>query len=136
LLRYLPFLIDLVLTVYALFSCVQTPDDEVPHLPKLIWVLLIVLVPFVGPITWLLVSRAAQVSSGGPTGGGTAYGPRAATGSPPARASAPDDDPEFLAWLERQQRRRARPDAPKDGTTPADGSTPGDDAEPGQSDPA
>ena len=56
--RFLPFLISLVLTVYALFSCIQTPDEDVPHLPKLLWIVLIVFVPFAGPIVWLLVSRA------------------------------------------------------------------------------
>jgi hypothetical protein len=135
-LRYLPFLIELVLTIYALISCIQTPDADVPYLHKIVWVLLIVLVPVVGPIVWLLVSRAARVSAGGSQGTSATYGPRL-SGPQPTRVAAPDDDPEFLAWLERQQRRRT-----KDGTTkgtdrpgasggnspgaPADGSAPGE----------
>lgn len=123
--RYLPFLISLALGVYALFSCIQTPDEDVPHLPKLAWIVLIVLIPFVGPLTWLLVSRTARRDPGGAQRGGrppTSYGP-------PVRQSAPDDDPEFLAWLARQQRRqrsesgsgdRARSDG-TDHRTPAAG---------------
>jgi hypothetical protein len=91
--RTLPFLISLVLSVYALFSCIQTRDEDVPHLPKLVWIVLIVFVPYVGPITWLLLSRRAAVTSERPA--------RPAGPKPPARPVAPDDDPDFLATLER-----------------------------------
>lgn len=126
--RYLPFLISLVLTIYALFSCIQTEDEDVPHLPKLLWVLLIVLVPFVGPLTWLLMARAharkRQVQKP------SRYG-----GSPERRAKAPDDDPEFLAWLDRNRKRRedkgpppAAPDAPDDEADGPDDGEAGDRA--------
>ena len=93
--RYLPFLISLFLTVYALFSCIQTRDKDVPYLPKLLWILLIVLVPFAGPIVWLLMARyyvrEQEVTPG-----------RAAAKRPNTkpRPLAPDDDPDFLASLE------------------------------------
>jgi hypothetical protein len=100
--RYLPFLISLVLTIYALFSCIQTEDEDVPHLPKLLWVLLIVLVPFVGAITWLLMSRShARKRQARTTGSRGSYG-----AGPARRSTAPDDDPEFLAWLDRNRKRR------------------------------
>jgi hypothetical protein len=99
--RYLPFLISLVLTVYALFSCIQTKDEDVPHLPKLIWILLIVLAPFVGPIAWLLIERSARNRRNGRPGGSAAR--------PASRPTAPDDDPDFLRWLDRN-----RPDPPAD----------------------
>ncbi|ADB31701.1 hypothetical protein Kfla_2633 [Kribbella flavida DSM 17836] len=88
--RYLPFLISLVLTVYALFSCIQTRNEDVPYLPKLVWLVLIVFVPFAGPITWLLMARNA----------GRPQRP-VRQASSPARPVAPDDDPDFLASLER-----------------------------------
>lgn len=123
--RYLPFLISLGLTIYALFSCIQTPDEEVPYLPKLVWVILIVLVPFAGPIVWLLMARAyrerlAAGGGGGRGGGGPARGSGPSRQGPPGRPqrSAPDDDPEFLAWLDRQQRRN-KPPAPKPPAKPA-----------------
>ena len=89
--RFLPFLISLALSVYALFSCIQTRDEDVPHLPKLVWIVLIVFVPFVGPIVWLLMLR-------------TQLGRRDRTVRPPkptARPVAPDDDPDFLKSLDR-----------------------------------
>jgi hypothetical protein len=106
--RTLPFLISLVLSVYALFSCIQTRDEDVPHLPKLVWIVLIVFVPFVGPITWLLLSRrAAAASERRPA--------RTAGTKPPARPVAPDDDPDFLASLERfrDPRMGPTPDVPE-----------------------
>lgn len=116
--RFLPFLLSLALTVYALFSCIQTRDEDVPHLPKLIWIALIVLVPFVGPLTWLLMSRNPGTGAKQP-----AAGPK-----PSNRPVAPDDDPDFLATLERYRdpRTTTRPDRkPAD---PADSSK----AEPAQ----
>lgn len=119
--RYLPFLINLALSIYALISCIQTRDEDVPHLPKLFWIVLIVLVPFVGPITWILMSRShlrRQEVGGRPggsagTGGlGSAGGPGTAGRGAPPRRVAPDDDPEFLAWLDRNRPKDPPPAAP------------------------
>jgi len=108
--RFLPFLISLGLSVYALFSCIQTPDEDVPHLPKLVWILLIVFVPFVGPIVWLLMLRTQFMLR-------TQSGQRDGVVRPPkptARPVAPDDDPDFLASLERYRdpRTTIRPPEP------------------------
>jgi hypothetical protein len=109
--RFLPFLISLVLSVYALFSCVQTPNEEVPYLPKLVWIVLIVFVPFVGPIVWLLMSRT-QVGRDA-----VVRSPR-----PGLRPVAPDDDPDFLKSLDRYRdpRTTVKPphDPPQDSTPP------------------
>jgi hypothetical protein len=115
--RFLPFLISLVLTVYALFSCIQTPDEDVPHLPKLLWIVLIVFVPFAGPIVWLLMSRA--------------YANRhervvRRPSRPAARPPAPDDDPDFLKSLDRYRdpRTTVRPPEPEDEPKPKDTKAP------------
>ncbi|MBB6568315.1 PLDc_N domain-containing protein [Kribbella sandramycini] len=116
--RYLPFLISLALTIYALFHCIQTPDDEVPHLPKLVWIVIIVFVPFAGPIVWLLLARrsgAKRVRAVKPQ-------------RPPARPVAPDDDPDFLKSLDRYRDPRTtgtppaepRPEQDQAGETPKD----------------
>ncbi len=52
--RYLPVVVELVLLVFCLVDCVQTPADRVRNLPKLVWVLLIVVLPVVGGIAWLV----------------------------------------------------------------------------------
>ena len=110
--RFLPFLIALVLSVYALVSCIQTRDKDVPYLPKLIWILLIVFVPFVGPIVWVLMARGQGVP--------LSRAPAARSGPPAGRPVAPDDDPEFLASLERYRdpRTTVRPPQPRDPKAP------------------
>ena len=42
-LRLLPYLLTIALTVYAVVDCIQTDDAQVRGLPKLLWLLLILL---------------------------------------------------------------------------------------------
>ncbi|WP_380175006.1 PLDc N-terminal domain-containing protein [Kineococcus sp. DHX-1] len=60
--RYLPVVVELVLLVFCLVDCVQTPADRVRNLPKLVWVLLIVVLPVVGGIAWLVAGRPQRVT--------------------------------------------------------------------------
>jgi Phospholipase_D-nuclease N-terminal len=87
----LPILVELGLLVYCLIDCVQTPEESVRSLPKVVWVILILLLPIVGGIAWLLMGRPQNRS------------PRRtwsiANGFPEStrpRDLAPDDDPAFL----------------------------------------
>jgi hypothetical protein len=75
-------LVELGLLVFCLVDCVQTPRASVRTLPKLVWVLLIVVFPLVGSIAWLVAGRAER--RGRPPGG---------------RTRGPDDDPDFLRGL-------------------------------------
>ncbi len=93
--RSLPYLLALVLTLYALIDCVQTDDSRVRGLPKLAWVVLIVLVPFAGPIAWLVAGRPEHGS--GP--GTSPWGPRQQSQRRDRRPKGPDDDPDFLKNL-------------------------------------
>ena len=43
-LRFAPFLIELILVLYCLIDAIQTPDAEVRHLPKWGWLVLILLI--------------------------------------------------------------------------------------------
>jgi hypothetical protein len=94
-LRALPVLVAIVLVVYCLVDLVQTPGDEVRALSRPVWAVLILFVPFVGPVLWLVAGRqrAGRIR------------PRPAAAEP-ARHVAPDDNPEFLAKL-KQHRQRA-----------------------------
>ncbi|MFF7731088.1 PLD nuclease N-terminal domain-containing protein [Streptomyces sp. NPDC008001] len=93
-LRYLPFLLILALWIYAFVDCLNTPEDEVRGLPKLVWVFVILLFGevLVGPVAWLIAGRprAATGSRGHGRGGGRQW-------------VAPDDNPEFLKSLRRDQ---------------------------------
>ncbi|WP_371654080.1 MULTISPECIES: PLD nuclease N-terminal domain-containing protein [unclassified Streptomyces] len=83
-LRYLPFLLVLALWIYAFIDCLNTPEKEVRGLPKVVWVIIILLFGevLVGPVAWLFAGRPRR--------------------TPPGPAwTAPDDNPEFLASLNR-----------------------------------
>ena len=93
-LRILLYAVPLILAVYALVDLVQTDEKDVQGLPKLAWVVLIVLVWVVGPVAWLIAGRTGRGLPGLP--------PRPAGGPslrPPGRTLAPDDDPDFLRGL-------------------------------------
>jgi hypothetical protein len=85
-LRVLPTLLLLVLTIYALVECIQTEPSRQRNLPKALWLLLILVLPLLGPIAWFLAGRP------GPAGRGPG------TNRPPY-PRGPDDDPDFLRNL-------------------------------------
>ncbi|MET9121934.1 PLD nuclease N-terminal domain-containing protein [Streptomyces sp. NPDC004528] len=91
-LRYLPFLLVLALWIYAFIDCLNTPEEEVRGLPKVVWVIIILLFGevLVGPVAWLVAGRTRR---GGQVG---AAGWRREQGTPYV---APDDNPEFLDSL-------------------------------------
>jgi hypothetical protein len=92
--RYLPFLLEIALLLYTLVDCLQTDERRVRNLPKLLWTVVIVLVPFLGPLAWLIGGRP----------------PREQAGSWPLRPAAPGDDPDFLAGLGKSKAERDRDD--------------------------
>ena len=89
-LRYLPFLLVLALWVYAFVDCLNTPETEVRHMPKVAWVLVILLFGevLVGPLAWLITGRVRR-------GASSASGSR--------QWVAPDDNPEFLKSLRKDE---------------------------------
>jgi hypothetical protein len=50
-------LVELVLLVYCVLNVITTPESEVRNLPKLLWLLLVVVLPLVGGIAWLIAGR-------------------------------------------------------------------------------
>ncbi|MFI2030982.1 PLD nuclease N-terminal domain-containing protein [Streptomyces buecherae] len=104
-LRYLPFLLILALWIYAFIDCLNTPENEVRKLPKVAWVIIVLLFGevLIGPIAWLTVGRPRKAVGGaGGTGGGIAgaFGGRRGGGG----WVAPDDNPEFLKSLRKDPR--------------------------------
>ena len=105
--RLLLYLLPLVLMVYCLVSAIIARDDEVRHLQKVWWILLILFFPVAGSIAWLVAGqpRRARVSPD----------ERRAPAFPeydrPGRAAASDPakDEEFLRQVRaraEEQRRR------------------------------
>jgi hypothetical protein len=97
--RYLPVLLVLALWIYAFIDCLNTPENEVRGLPKLVWVLVILFFGYVlvGPIAWLVAGRSRGVPAGGST-------PSEWHRSHRPGYVAPDDNPEFLKSLGRMKK--------------------------------
>jgi hypothetical protein len=103
------FVVELCLVVYCTLNVITTPEGQVRNLPKLLWLLIVLLFPIVGGIAWLVAGR--------PQGPARSLPYKGNDGIPPeddrprrAAAAAPDDDEAFLRGLREraeQQRRDA-----------------------------
>ena len=110
-LRVLPFLLILGLYVYALIDLATSPSEQVRALPRLVWLLVILVLPVVGAVAWLVLGRPVSARGGGNGGGGLRSRlpgpePRGPSGYA-AGPIAPDDDPDFLRKLDEQRRKAA-----------------------------
>ncbi|WP_223693688.1 PLDc N-terminal domain-containing protein [Leifsonia poae] len=98
----LPFL-TFALFLGALIDIILRRDDRVRHLPKFVWILIVILLPLIGSVLWFAIGR--EYNSAGPS---VLSMPRAARGgaripSPPVepQRQAPSTE-EQLAALERE----------------------------------
>jgi Phospholipase_D-nuclease N-terminal len=140
-LRVLFYAIPIVLAIYSIVDCLQTPDSELRALPRFGWLVLILLFPIIGSVVWLLAGRARGGAEhpriAWPTG---AVGRTPEQQRPPRRMVAPDDDPEFLSQLGRsnnahdalleqwEQDLRRREDDLRDDAKPGPGDGPSDES--------
>jgi len=85
--RVVLVLVTLGITIYSVIDAIQTDETRVQYLPKLVWIVLILLFTPIGGIAWLVTGRQR-----GPQNG--RQGPNY-----PAAPRGPDDDPDFLRNL-------------------------------------
>ena len=88
-------LVVFALLIYCVFDVISTQEGLTRNLPKMVWLLLVVFVPFIGPVAWLLLGRPEKA---GFRPGDTSY--RA-----PRRVLGPDDSPEFLSSIDPERER-------------------------------
>ncbi|MFE7896630.1 PLD nuclease N-terminal domain-containing protein [Streptomyces sp. NPDC057424] len=91
-LRVLMFLVPLALSVYAFIDCISTKDDDIRHMPKPLWALLVLVFPLVGSISWLIAGKKRSPAAEGWSG--------ARGGGRSRQWVAPDDNPDFLKSLD------------------------------------
>jgi hypothetical protein len=84
----------LLLFSYALVDVIATDSALIRNLPKLAWLAVVVLVPILGPLSWIVLGRPHGAAAL-PGTTGTPAPPRPKKRQP----IAPDDDPEFLRRL-------------------------------------
>ena len=95
----LTFGLELLLVVVALISCLSAEEGEVRALPRMVWVIIILLFPLVGSIAYFAVGRPVKAVPQSTWRAGSGFP------EPTRPARAPDDDPAFLARLEEKTRR-------------------------------
>jgi uncharacterized membrane protein AbrB (regulator of aidB expression) len=81
----------LAFTVYCVVDAVQSDDHQVRGLPKILWIVLVLLFPLVGGIAWLIAGRPTSLLD-------VLFGDRNQGGGPRGPLG-PDDDPDFLRGL-------------------------------------
>jgi len=86
--QLLPLFIYVALAAYAVSDVLQQRDSEPHGLHKILWVTMIVLIPYVGALAWIFTHLRGRLAE------------------PPPRTLAPDDDPGYNVWLREQERRR------------------------------
>ncbi|MFC7329292.1 PLD nuclease N-terminal domain-containing protein [Marinactinospora rubrisoli] len=100
-------LVSIVLWVYAFFDALTSPAEEVRNLPKILWLIIIVVFMLVGPLLWLFLGRprAPSVEMSADPAMAAAADETEADGPHPSetqRPLGPDDDPEFLRRLDKR----------------------------------
>jgi hypothetical protein len=100
--------------LFCLFDVITTDESQMRNLTKTWWIVIVLFFSVVGSIMWLVAGRPQGAGSAGTpykgnqgsttgTGRGSRFGGGAAPGLEPARRQlAPDDDPEFLEQVRRQ----------------------------------
>jgi hypothetical protein len=98
--------------IFCIIDVITTPEGEARNLPKLVWLLIVIILMDIGSIAWLVAGRDwNRVPAARPQ--------RPTAGRPTAARlpTNPDDDDDFLAGLRaraEEQRRRAREAQQKD----------------------
>jgi hypothetical protein len=115
-------LIAFAVWVFCIIDVITTPEDQCRNLPKLVWLLLVILLVDVGSIAWLVAGRTwtdrpADLPYKGNRG-------RKSPAPLRLNGTSPDDDEEFLARLRaraEEQRQRARDEQPREEEPPPSG---------------
>lgn len=96
-----------VFFLYVLLDVVLSEQADVRNLPKLLWVLVVLVVPLAGGIAWLVAGRPERgtIAPGGAGPPGRRPDRNAPTRGRRARPPlGPDDDPDFLRRIDEQLR--------------------------------
>ncbi|HEY0870742.1 MAG TPA: PLD nuclease N-terminal domain-containing protein [Acidothermaceae bacterium] len=99
-------LLVVALWIFCLVDVIVSKEDECQNLPKLVWLLIVLMLPDVGSVLWLIAGRPKglrqswqQRTLRQATGPGM---PRTAPRTRmPSAGSNPDDDEEFLRSIRR-----------------------------------
>ena len=92
--------IVVLLLIFAVVDVAVLERSRVRFLPRIGWIVLVVVLPIVGPVIWFIVGRGRPGESNSVAAPGLASGR--------VGPIAPDDDPDFLGRLNRDQEQEER----------------------------
>lgn len=101
--RYLPVIFGVVLFIYGMIDCIRSESADVRSLPKPVWIIVILILPFFGVLLWFFFGRPQYSSV-------SATPPASRQDTASRRTVAPDDDPAFLRTLEVERAQKAEAD--------------------------
>lgn len=114
--RFLPFgllgVALLVLWVWAIFDVIATDSSSARNLPKVMWLVLVILVPTIGSIAWVLLGRPQRARF--PAGNPGSRRPERQPGFKGTGPYRPDSASRYLGEHELTDRRSAELDAQLD----------------------
>ncbi len=82
--------VALILDVFAIVDLALIDKTRVRAFPKVVWVIIIVVVPFIGALLWFVIGHGWGIRGG------------------ERRVIAPDDDPSFLKNIRRDEEQDER----------------------------
>lgn len=83
------------LIIYALIDCARTEKARIRGVSKALWILLILVLPVLGALLWLFLGKERVTRT---------WNGKSAQQS--ARPASPDDDEEYLRFLQARVRRQ------------------------------
>src|SRR5438132_9161124 len=93
----------LFLWIFCIFDVISSEPELVRNLPKLVWLLIVIIIPDVGSIAWLILGRPRGAAL---SPGATWSRPQAQKRSAPGPVG-PEDSPHFLKSIDEQRRLKA-----------------------------
>jgi hypothetical protein len=91
-------LLEIGLLIFCLIDVIQTPGEDIRGLAKGWWVVLVIVLPFVGGIAWLVAGRPNRAANPNGWRMGAGFPEHERTRRPAPKG--PDDDPDFLRQIQ------------------------------------
>jgi len=54
---YIISLLTVALMIFALINIITCRDDQIKYLPKMVWIIIVILLPFIGSVLWFVIGR-------------------------------------------------------------------------------
>jgi hypothetical protein len=91
----------MLLWIFCIFDVISTPAEDARNLPKVLWLIVVLIVPDVGSVAWLVLGRPRSARTLQPRSWQRPPRPQA------HRPRGPEDSPQFMSGIDEHRRLRA-----------------------------